>query len=229
MDTTRSNSVTFAEFRKGWQSVGLHLVPNDYRLLFDRVFDRDRGTNRVRWVDMKLALAKFKLKSPRNCSPRQRSSLLAAARSYDRDIARTAVHISKLDTASSLAANFISAHSPTKPKVEPEQARPVQHIPEPVVHAPKDNPAPRAPMPPEQEVWSQRVGFLMRINSMRVGASYCSEPSSARGVVSNLSQSAAEQSMTESCLLRCRCCPSAFWRKCPAAIWSVHGTVSERA
>merc|ERR1712159_338121 len=105
---------TFSEFRKGWQAVGLHLMPGDYRLLFDRVFDRDRGTNRVRWVDMKLALAKFKLKSPKRCSPRQRASLLAAARAYDRDVARTAVHMSKLSTGSSLAANFISTHSPTK-------------------------------------------------------------------------------------------------------------------
>ena len=96
MDTQRSNSVTFAEFRRGWQNVGLHLAydPEDYRLLFDRVFDRDRGTNRVRWVDMKLALSKFKLKSPKACSPRRRSSLLAAARAYDRDRARTAVQLS---------------------------------------------------------------------------------------------------------------------------------------
>ena len=79
--------MTFAEFRKGWQNVGLHFMydPDDYRLLFDRVFDRDRGSNRVRWEDMKLALSKFKLKSPKACHPRQRSSLRAAARAYDRD------------------------------------------------------------------------------------------------------------------------------------------------
>ena len=155
--------MTFAEFRKGWQNVGLHLAydPEDYRLLFDRVFDRDRGSNRVRWVDMKLALSKFKLKSPKACSPRRRSSLLAAARAYDRDRARTAVQLSVLDNGGT-ARDFIAAHSPSKrtatPTPPPQQRRP----------EPAQSPAAKPSTARQQQVWTQRVSFLMRINSMRV-------------------------------------------------------------
>ena len=208
--------MTFSEFRKGWQNVGLHMMcdPDDYRVLFDRVFGRDRGSDRVRWVDMKLALSKFKLKSTAACSPRQRSGLLVAARAYERGVAQSAVQMSLRSEGSSLATDFISAHSP--PKRKPERVTPPQEpspkAPEPVLEARAAQPATQTLVSSQPQVWLQRVDFLMRINSMRVGME----------LILRVSEQTSDQAL-DPCMddprFVCRLCQSVSLHKCRGVIW----------
>lgn len=177
MDINRSNSVTFAEFRRGWQNVGLYLKhdPDDYRLLFDRVFDRDRNSGRVRWVDLKQALTKFKLKAPRSLAKSQRKSLMMAAQAYDRDVVESTSNLmniageNSIDRADSNKDDERADQNPSPTTTSSTTAQ--RMLPTNASVALVSSPAPTLKSHAagiENDVWAQRVDFLIRINSIQV-------------------------------------------------------------